>query len=169
MEYDREFVLTLCRDLFIQDFDFNDVYKDLVNANVLPPSELEQIRSCKRDEQIDRLFFLIVIRAEDIFREFVDQLRKTYSWLAVEIERKLHQLRMNHQGIVIRNEFYYEKITNLRKELPKFVDFNIHRCEWVNTNLIHFRRNVFNLNIYLKCLFLVHFPSCGKYVKRYYH
>lgn len=157
MEYEKEYVLALCRDLFIQDFDFNDIYKDLVNANVLPLSDLELIRrSCRQDERIDRLFFLVVIRGENVFREFLDQLRKTYSWLAVEIERKLHELRMNQQEIVINNEYFYEKILNLRKELPKFVDFNIHRCEWVNTNSIYLSGSAFQSKYKKKCFCLIY-------------
>lgn len=145
-EYDHEKVLSMCRDDFDQDFELIDVYRDLENGNVLTLSDLKAIWRCSnKRERIDKLFFLLVIRGDKAFQNFLCELKKTYSWLALKIEQDLNNVRgnhnhnHNHRQPIISNQYYpddtrdafYEKILRLRKELPKFEDFNIHRCELV--------------------------------------
>lgn len=131
-EYVREIVLDKCRDKFINDFDFGDIRRDLANASVLPLTDLDKImRSKPGAEQIDNLFFRLVIRGDDAYNKFKYQLHAKYGWLlrAIEVaeaevqnERDMNNLLLPYKG----------KVIELIKELPRFVDYNIHRCELVN-------------------------------------
>lgn len=130
-EYVREKVLSKCRDKFIADFEFGDIHRDLSNANVLPLTELDTIaRSPSKEEQVDKLFFLLVIRGDDTYNAFKFQLRAKYGWLlrAIEAIESEEQSEYQIRDYQSRN---YGKIRDLHKELPKFVDYNIHRCELV--------------------------------------
>lgn len=132
-EYVREKVLFKCRDKFIRDFEFTDIHRDLSNANVLPLTDLDMIaRNSTRDDQVDALFFLLVIRGDDVFNAFKYQLRTKYDWLYQDIERAEHIER----DITTSHLEYWDKLLELRKELPKFVDYNIHRCDLVNEEFI---------------------------------
>lgn len=128
-EYVREIVLSKCRDKFIRDFEFNDIHRDLSNANVLPLAELDMIaRYASRDDLVDALFFLLVIRGDEVFNAFKYQLRAKYDWLYQGIERAEHIIR----DVAPSDLEYHDKLVELRKELPKFVDYNIHRCDLVS-------------------------------------
>lgn len=135
-EYDREKVLSTCREEFITDFEFADIRKELETENVFSIKDLDSIRKMKNEEErIDRLLFLLVIKSQKQIDKFVGVLRKKYLWLADSIQEKLNeQLRI----INARDEDdYYEKILNLRKELPGFADGNIHRSEFVSIKFLH--------------------------------
>lgn len=133
-EYQHEKILTLCRDEFFEDFDFDDVEK----SNVLPFSDLKAISRCMtKEDRVDKLFFLLVIRGQTAFQSFLCELKKNYPWLATKIERYLNTEQAYNNINENYPDDYCSRILRLRKELPKFVDFNIHRCDLVSVGLNH--------------------------------
>lgn len=130
-EFIHEKVLSLSRSDFLDDFDINDVYRELENRNIFKLNDLKEIQRCSgKEEKMDMLFFLLVIRGKNTFDNFLHILRATYSWLSLAIEQRLREERASHAHDY--GDANLESILKLRKELPKFVDFNIHRCELVN-------------------------------------
>lgn len=129
-EFIHEKVLSLSRSEFLVDFDISDVYRDLENRNVLKLNDLKAIQRCSgKEEKIDMLFFLLVIRGKNAFDSFLYILKASYSWLSQAIEQRLPEERATNSHEY--GDANLESILKLRKELPKFVDFNIHRCELV--------------------------------------
>lgn len=130
-EFIHEKVLSLSRSEFLDDFEINDVYRELDNKNILKLNDLKEMQKCSgKEEKIDMLFFLLVIRGKTTFDNFFHILKTQYSWLSVAIEQRLREERAAHSNDY--GDASLESILKLRKELPKFVDFNIHRCELVN-------------------------------------
>lgn len=130
-EYIHEKVLCLSRFEFLDDFDINDVYRELENRNILKLNDLKEFQKCSgKEEKIDMLFLLLVIRGKSTFDNFLHILKTSYSWLSLAIEQRLRDERATHSHDY--SDANFENILKLRKELPKFVDFNIHRCELVN-------------------------------------
>lgn len=134
-EYYHEKVLFKCRDKFYLDFEYVDVAKKLENARIFQPSDINAIRhSIDRKEQIDKLFFYLVIRGKQAFELFLHQIKDTFEWLVEAVENELR----HEQQLINSNSNPYDyrlTIIRLHKELAKFVDFNVHRCDLVSINL----------------------------------
>lgn len=131
-EYDREKVLFTCTDAFFTDFACNDIRRDLEADGVFTIPDLDAIYDTRQSEveKIERLFYMLVIRDQTKLERFSNVLRKKYSWLADLVELQLrNHIRL---GSARNDDQYYEKIRNLRTELPGFTDNNVHRCEYVS-------------------------------------
>lgn len=130
-EFMHEKVLSLSRSKFLDDFEINDVYRELENRNILKLNDLKEMQKCSgKEEKIDMLFFLLVIRGKKTFDSFLNILKTPYPWLSLAIEQRLREENAPH--LHDYGDANLDSILKLRKELPKFVDFNIHRCDLVN-------------------------------------
>lgn len=127
-EYNLEKVLSVHKDAFARDFTFMDLASLLKQYNLFNDAELKSIYDIKNeDERIDKLFFLIVYKNKNV-NEFLRLLKLRYQWLADKLKEDLDMLN----SMDIQHENYFNKMRQLRKEIPRHIDYNVHRCEWVN-------------------------------------
>lgn len=131
-EYRLEKVLYRLRNDFVEDFSYADIHRDLESSRILPSEMLSAIRTMKFErERIEYLFFLLVFNASaPAFNEFLHILQDKYEWLADRLRSAVHE--SNRTGDTVTDDDYQESIVRLRKEIPKHVDFNVHRCKFVS-------------------------------------
>lgn len=131
-EYRLEKVLCQRKNDFIDDFSYADIHRDLENSRILPSDMLSAIRTMKFErERIDYLFFLLVYNASTpAFSDFLHILKDKYEWLAERISSAV--LESNRTVDAVTDDDYHGSIVRLRKEIPKHVDFNVHRCKFVS-------------------------------------
>lgn len=127
-EYVLEKVLTLHKNEFVRDFVFMDVAELMKRAHLFTEVELQAIQMMENEkERIDKMFFLLIYKNKNI-DEFLRVLRLRYNWLANQIEIDLKHL--GEDGAL--PDDYFHKIRRLRREIPRHIDFNVHRCEYVS-------------------------------------
>lgn len=127
-EYNVEKALDGSYNAFIRDFEFVDIVPALKRNNLFTDAELKSIQLLDTErERIDKMFFLIAYKNKNI-ENFLNVLRVPYDWLAIAIEDDLKTF--NDNGV--EEEFLFQKIRQLRKEIPRHMDYNVHRCEFVS-------------------------------------
>lgn len=192
-EYNVEKALYGNDNAFIHDFAFADIAPTLKRHNIFTDAELKSIQLLDTErERIDKMFFLIVYKNKNI-EDFLNVLRVSYDWLAIGIEDDLKIFNDNS----VDDEFLFQKIRQLRKEIPRHIDYNVHRCGFVsithiyyfyinlcwsldisiNSSFIYFLLSVQSINYILILVFFyfisLHFVSflntlsCGKSSKNY--
>lgn len=128
-EYLLEKVLCSRKDEFIRDFEIKDVAVDLKKNFLFRDDEIKEISAQKTTAlRIEKLFFLIVYKNKKI-ETFLNVIRSQYDWLANPVQIDLKMLN----DIGVEDEEYYKNIRRLRKEIPRHIDYNVHRCEYVST------------------------------------
>lgn len=135
-EYRVERILSQRKSHFIEDFTYADICRDLKNARILSDDELTAIRTMKIErERIEYLFFLLVYADNGAaFNAFLNVLQDKYEWLAEQIRSDwMRSLGRSHEMLTDDVVDYREAISRLRKEIPKHIDFNVHRCKFVST------------------------------------
>lgn len=132
-EYRLEKILCKRKNDFIDDFSYADIHRDMESSRILPSEKLSAIRMMKFErERIEYLFFLLVYNASiPAFHDFLHILGDKYEWLAEKIRSDYVQDE-NRTEDTATDDDYHESIVRLRKELPKHVDFNVHRCKFVS-------------------------------------
>lgn len=144
--YRLEKVLCQRKSEFIDDFAYADIHRDMERGRILPSEKLNAIKKIRIDrERIEYLFFLLIYKASTAaFAEFSHILHEKYEWLADRIELDLRNLNRTDDT----DEDYYEPIILLRKEIPKHVDYNVHRCKYVSSiyDLYAFSHNLLIIN-----------------------
>lgn len=122
-EYCLEKILANRKNEFIVDFAFNDIRDDLKFYEILSDDDIKLIIQLNTErERIDKLFFFLIYKYIRCFDDFLRILKEKYDWLACAIQRDLREYTQ------YSNDDYHEQIRDLRKEIPKHVDYNIHRC-----------------------------------------
>lgn len=132
--YRLEKILCQRKSDFIEDFSYADIHRDMESNRILPSEKLSVIKAMKFErERIEYLFFLLVYNASvSAFDDFLHILRDKYEWLAERIRLDyVHNLNRTEDTATDSGD-YHESIVRLRKEIPKHVDFNVHRCKFVS-------------------------------------
>lgn len=146
-EYRLEKVLAKRKDDFLRDFSFVDIRHDLEKSKILPYDDIRSINQLSTErERIEKLFFLITYKCLRYLDEFLRILKEKYDWLASAIQGDISD-HPPHSG-----DDYLDDIRELRKEIPRHVDYNIHRCESVSRKGDRFTS---------KRLICAHFPVCA--------
>lgn len=128
-EYQLEKVLSTCKDEFVRDFDVIDIRHGLITNDIFTNDEIKEITSEQTNSmRIEKMFFLLVYKNKDL-RTFMSVLSVNYDWLSRRIEetqRIVFEVGVDH-------EEYYNSIRRLRKEIPRHIDYNVHRHDYVST------------------------------------
>lgn len=135
--YRVEKVLCERKNDFIDDFAYADIHLDMESSRILASDKLSAIKTMKTErERIEYLFFLLVYSASaSAFNDFLNILRDKYEWLAERIRLDFEHALTRADDIATDGD-YHEPIVRLRKEIPKHVDFNVHRCKFVSISII---------------------------------
>lgn len=139
-KYLLEKVLSQRKNDFIEDFSYGDIHRDMESTRILPSEKLSIIRTMKFErERIEYLFFLLVCNVGLCpFRNFLVILREKYEWLAERVQLDLDYVHdINLREDTAADDDYHDAIVRLRKEIPKHVDFNVHRCKYVRNKVLH--------------------------------
>lgn len=131
-EYRLEKILYQHKNDFIDDFSYADIHSDMQRNKILPPEMLSAIKTMKLErERIEYLFFLLVHQASSsAFTNFILILKDKYEWLSERLYQDFHRMESNN---ATTDDDYHGPIARLRREIPKHVDFNVHRCKFVST------------------------------------
>lgn len=128
MAYDYELIdiLYYYKNEFIKSFEFIDVQLETTDY-IFTHTESHAILNNTKDksEEIEKLFFILKYARKDV-ANFLEAIKIKYYWLYNDIA---DAKKNKHIDQNLRN--YQRAICNLRDDLSKHTDSNVHRLDYV--------------------------------------